>query len=362
MSNNTIYQTSPAHGRPPFGDNMRAEQHSGNPNATSDHGALGNAMLIGDLSDDDDDDEDPFADGHRTPTQRQQPIPLAAPKPGYAAPVAALNLTSPTTPSPSASPVGRQPSPSQGPRPLMLVNNMNGGGSVPNSPRMPSPGISVPNTPHPLPPTITPIQPAFVRPNKADDRDIKFAPTTPILRGEKEETLLPRRGERGDDFWRRFSMVVKQERMLPQTQKESAWLRKTKNGSTRLSRWVWIIGLALLIVIIAAIALGVYVSSKNQTHNAPTAFGGSANEGLSTGTDTVHASVTNGGAIEHSSSRHVSPTATVARRGDDNMPEVTALPPSPVLIHERSSFEDTNVVRAIPPSRHRRAYHNRSEA
>lgn len=177
-------------------------------------------MLNGDMSDDDD-DEDPFGDGHSAPVQRQQPIPLAAPKPGYAAPVAALNLASPTTPSPSASPVGRQASPSQGPRPLMLVNNLNGVGSAPNSPRMPSPGISVPSTPHPLPPTITPIQPAFVRPNKvAEDRDIKFAPSTPILRGEKEETLLPRRGERGDDFWRRFSMIVKQERLLPQAQKE----------------------------------------------------------------------------------------------------------------------------------------------
>jgi hypothetical protein len=184
--------------------------------ARDDDGAdtLGNAMLNGDS---DDDDDDPFDDSHRPAQQQQQPIPLAAPRPGYAAPVAALNLA---TPSPAASPVGRQQSPSQGVRPLMLVTNMQTG-SAPPSPRMPSPGINVPSTPHPLPPTMTPIQPAFVRPSKVtEERDVKFAATTPILRSEKEETLLPRRGERGDDFWRRFSMVVKQERALPQSQKQ----------------------------------------------------------------------------------------------------------------------------------------------
>lgn len=152
------------------------------------------------------DDDDPFDDSHRpsTETVRQQPIPLAAPKPGYAAPVSALNLA---RPSPAASPEGRQPSPqmSQVPKPLMLVNNMNT--------RIPPPAaIAVPSTPHPLPPTMTPIQPVFALPGKADDeREVKFAATPPILRGNKEETLLPRRGERGDDFWRRFSVIVHQE-------------------------------------------------------------------------------------------------------------------------------------------------------
>lgn len=174
-------------------------------------------IMCGDV---DDDDEDPFDDRHRSvvlePQQQQKPIPLAAPKPGYAAPVSALRITTPMSPSPAASPVGRQPSPSH-PRPLMLVDNLNS----PISPRMPSPGAGMPSTtPHPLPPTITPIQPVFARPSKnAEERDVKFA-AQPILRGEKEETLLPRRGERGDDFWRRFSMVVKQESAMPASQKE----------------------------------------------------------------------------------------------------------------------------------------------
>ena len=95
----------------------------------------------------------------------------------------------------------------------MLVDNM-------NQSRAASPVVHVPATPHPLPPTITPITPVFVRPTKADeDREVKFVASTPILRGDKEETLLPKRGERGDDFWRRFSMVVKQERMTPTSQK-----------------------------------------------------------------------------------------------------------------------------------------------
>lgn len=174
-------------------------------------------MMSGDM---DEEEDDPFHDRHRSIVleqhQHQKPIPLAAPKPGYAAPVSALRIATPTTPSPAASPIGRQPSPSH-PRPLMLVNSLNS----PTSPRMPSPGLSMPSTtPHPLPPTMTPIQPVFARPSKnADARDVKFA-TQPILRGEKEETLLPRRGERGDDFWRRFSMVVKQESTMPPTQKE----------------------------------------------------------------------------------------------------------------------------------------------
>jgi hypothetical protein len=157
--------------------------------------------------DSDDENDNPFDDRHRSMQPLQKPIPLAAPKPGYAAPVSALNIHSPTTPSPAASPVGRQPSPS-GVRPLMLVNNMNN----PSSPRLPSPGgQGVPQTPHPLPPTITPIQPVFARPSKnVEDRDVKFV-TGPILRGEKEGALLPKRGEKGDDFWRRFSMVVKEE-------------------------------------------------------------------------------------------------------------------------------------------------------
>jgi hypothetical protein len=109
-------------------------------------------------------------------------------------------------------------------------------------------------------------------------------------------------------------------------------------------------------IIVGAIGLGVYVSSKNQSHNAPTAIGGSANEKLNTQSPTMP---TAAGGIVHSTSLHVQPTFTVARREEEVEPTSTGLPP--VLLHERSSFEDANVVRVVPPSRHRRVNHNRSE-
>lgn len=140
-------------------------------------------------------DENPFDDTNARQVQ-QKPIPLAAPQPGYAAPVAALNLS---RPSPVATPEGRMPaSPemSEYPKPLTIVNQQ----------------ASLPNTPHPLQPPMTPISPVFARPSKSPaPRDVKFS-AQPILRGDKEETLLPRRGQRGDDFWRRFSMVAKEEK------------------------------------------------------------------------------------------------------------------------------------------------------
>jgi hypothetical protein len=59
-----------------------------------------------------------------------------------------------------------------------------------------------------LQPPMTPIVPVFVRPSKSPaPRDIKFA-SEPIMRGNSEDMLIPKRGERGDDFWRRFSMVA----------------------------------------------------------------------------------------------------------------------------------------------------------
>ena len=174
-------------------------------------GALGSSLMNGDL-----DDDDPFDDSKKAPSfdAPRPTIPLAAPKPGYAAPVSGLKLA----PSPATSPTRRTPSPQQMaqiqvPRPLMLVNTMND----PASPRNMSPAVSVPSTPHPLQPPMTPIQPAFVRRGAAE---VKFASATPIVRGEQEDTMLPKRGERGDDFWRRFSMVVKQEAIKPKAEKQ----------------------------------------------------------------------------------------------------------------------------------------------
>jgi hypothetical protein len=67
----------------------------------------------------------------------------------------------------------------------------------------------VPSTPHPLEEPVTPITPAFLRPTKTPD-NVQFA-TEPIMRSDSEDHLLPRRGDKGDNFWRRFSMVAKEE-------------------------------------------------------------------------------------------------------------------------------------------------------
>lgn len=131
--------------------------------------------------------ENPFDDSKQ---MVPQPIPLAAPRPGYAAPVAAL-----MRPSPAVTPEARSPEMSEFPQ----------GG--------------MPSTPHPLQPPMTPIAPVFARPTTATSRDVKFA-STPIMRGDSEDTVLPRRGNTGDDFWRRFSMVVKEDMATPASQKQ----------------------------------------------------------------------------------------------------------------------------------------------
>ncbi|KAI0662288.1 hypothetical protein C8Q70DRAFT_637140 [Cubamyces menziesii] len=78
-----------------------------------------------------------------------------------------------------------------------------------------------------------------------------------------------------------------------------------------MSRWVWVIGVTLLIIIAGAIGLGWYVSHNSTTHNAPTAIGGSANEkAIDAQTSTTAVAE----AMATSTVLHVSPTNTVARR------------------------------------------------
>ncbi|KAI0051111.1 hypothetical protein FA95DRAFT_1535228 [Auriscalpium vulgare] len=290
---------------------------------TSGMGNLGMALMNGDFDDDDDDETE--QDKHAAlaaatspqkmpvpqhpPNVNSMPMPLAAPRPGYAAPIAALRMPNPS-PSPDA--------PYQMPRsPPGLANA--------GAPRHPPPAalamapprpapISVPSTPHPLPPTMTPIQPVFARPAKGSlpPVEVKWGPDS-IMRGNSEEKLIPRRGEKGDDFWRRFSMIAKEESKKSPSQKESSWLRKTRNGTSRMSRWVWVIGIVLLVCAGLAIGLGIYLSQKSSSHQAPTAIGGSANESLGVATTTTLAKGAKGTA-GLSTTPHVSPTFTVARR------------------------------------------------
>ncbi|KAI0700047.1 hypothetical protein C8T65DRAFT_658527 [Cerioporus squamosus] len=307
MAQPVIYSTPPLAGRPPFAtdepDHIYAQQQqdpSRRLRQPPPQDLNGRSSAYNMYDQYLDEKENPFDDSKQMNPQPK--IPLAAPQPGYAAPVAALNLA---RPSPAATPDGRMNASPE-------MSEYGGG--------MASQG-GIPNAPHPLQAPMTPIAPVFARPSTATSRDVKFA-STPIMRGETEDTVLPRRGQRGDDFWRRFSMVAKEEMAAPQ--KQSMWLRKTQNGTTRMSRWVWIIGLTLLIIIAGAIGLGWYVSHNSTTHSAPTAIGGSANEkAIASASDSAAAA----GGTSTSVPFHVTPTNTVARRALEPIPTPQALYP-----------------------------------
>ncbi|CDO70856.1 hypothetical protein BN946_scf184801.g49 [Trametes cinnabarina] len=335
MAQPIIYSTPPLAGRPPFAtdepdsiyDQRQPEQTRrlrqqppADPNARTSAYNVYDQYL-------DEKKENPFDDSKQV---YPQPIPLAAPQPGYAAPVSALDLS---RPAPAATPDGRQPA-----SPEMSEF---GHGPV-------SQAGSIPSTPHPLQPPMVPIAPVFARPSTATSRDVKFV-AQPIMRGDTEDTVLPRRGQRGDDFWRRFSMVAREDMSTGPGQKQSWWLRKTQSGTTRMSRWVWVIGLTLLIIIAGAIGLGWYVSHNSTTHSAPTAIGGSANEkAIDSETPTSTAVA---GALATSTVLHVTPTKTVARRADEPIPTPMAIYP---VTARGSSAHRVHVVQA---HRHGRRTH-----
>ncbi|KAH8825163.1 hypothetical protein DL96DRAFT_1712185 [Flagelloscypha sp. PMI_526] len=225
-----------------------------------------------------DDDANPPPQ-YRLQAQTPQPPPaatIAAPRPGYAAPIGALNNAAGTRQVPPGIQV---PHPHQ---------------QVPHS----SPS---PTSPHPLQAPITPIQPAFARPRPPKEgQDVKFSGD--VVRGGKEDTMLPRRGEKGDDFWRRFSMVVKDEG--GQREKTSAWLRKTQNGTSSYSKWIWIIGVILVVAAAGGIGLGWYMSHKAPDHYKPTVIGGSEGEAASTSTTSVRPVGSNGSTCSQQSSRY----------------------------------------------------------
>lgn len=249
------------------------------------------------------------------PQELRPAIPLAAPRPGYAAPIAKLNLAKPP---PVVTSYARQPQQHHGMQPPLQSPHFS-----PTSPLNP--------TPHPLQPPITPIKPVFAAPRTRDSVRFKNQPC--IMRGGSEDTLIPKRRQKRDDFWRRFSMVAKEESSKPQSQKESPWLKKTRNGTSRLSRWVWCIGVLFLMCIGGAVALGWWISHNTTGHERPSSLGGSENMTLlSTSTPTAAAthsqSAVGGQGAVATASKKVTPTLTVARRTVS--PEPT---PSAYLAH-----------------------------
>ncbi|KAJ7244997.1 hypothetical protein B0H12DRAFT_1073579 [Mycena haematopus] len=251
---------------------------------------------------------------------------IAAPRPGYPAPIAALNQSangSVARPAPTAAPMGRAP-PSGGHPNLRIEPPAPGSPYSPNSPfanGAPSPSGS----PHPLQAPITPITPVFARPQRTNTTDsngsVAFSETKGlIMRGDSEGTIPRPRGQKGgDQFWRRFSMVAKD----PDEKRPSSWLTKAQGGANRLSRWVWVIGIILVVCAAGGIGIGVYLSEEASAHYRPDAIGGSADEALSSLAVTSSASKGAKGAVATSSSPHVSPTNTVARREPEVFAHVT---------------------------------------
>ncbi|TFK52190.1 hypothetical protein OE88DRAFT_1369047 [Heliocybe sulcata] len=306
-------QSEPQRGvrqQPHADPNSRTSAYNVYDNYLDGNDAVGAGFMNGDM-DDDDNDQNPFQNKHAIQVPATQPIPLASPRPGYAAPNPVHALDSISRPSPAAMRDGQMSEAN----PIRLA--------------IPPPApVNVPSTPHPLQPPMTPITPIFARPRNEAANGVKFETSQlrpGIMRAHSEDTPLPRRGERGDEFWRRFSMVAKSDT------KESFWLKKTQNGTSRLSRWVWVIGLFLLACIAGAVALGVYVSHKSTTgHSTPKAIGGSANEAATSTEGAATAS-----AVGAPSSHHVSPTNTVARRAVDEIFPTPAVVPIVPIVHHR---------------------------
>ncbi|KAG9118707.1 hypothetical protein FRC07_006653 [Ceratobasidium sp. 392] len=233
------------------------------------------------------------------------------------------------------------------PTPVFMAPPANGGAGTPSTagfgpvPGTPNEGLH----PHPLQAPNTPITPVFAAPPRTVNFDEKNF-NTPILRGNKEETLLARRGEKGDDFWRRFSMVAKQENAKPTAQKtsffvcsrfnpaprvppSSPWLRNTQSGRSRMSRCVWVVAVILLLAIAGGIGVGWYFTHNNPGHTRPTAFGGYENEGMNgPGSSSISASASatsthTGGLVKatHASTTRAStaaatPTAALDKRSE----------------------------------------------
>ncbi|KAJ3731266.1 hypothetical protein DFJ43DRAFT_1155773 [Lentinula guzmanii] len=293
--------------------------------------ALGAGFMNGSMDDDDDELEEkynPFTSAkekeaskqamlaaaispRKTPTPPPQYI--ASPRPGYAAPIEALSRPEPAAvPAIRQSPNGLSINTSNNPFATPMDRQ-----AFPGGPHIPQP-IAVPSTPHPLQPPMTPITPVFARPRQ---QDVHFD-EKPIMRGAGEGTSIPSRGEKGDDFWRRFSVVVKEQNSKPAQLKQSSWLKTTQGRTNSMFRWVFFIGMILAVCALGAIGLWWYASHNSTAHDQPQALGGSEKESGSSSTVGVASS-----AATLQASLHVSPTNTVARRILDEVyePQPTGL-------------------------------------
>jgi len=275
-------------------------------------GAVGMGFLTGDI-DDDDEDEDLFSKPSNhppglTPLGRPGPavvspsydIPPA--KPGAAKiPNVLRSMAQPKPPQPIQVSFANQTQQRQGMRapPPAILN-------LPHVKAPPTPG---PMSPHPLQPPKTPIIPAFARPkNNTDASDVKFT-SDAILRGNKEETLLARNTPKGAEFWRRFSVVVKEEQKRPGKFFKSSWLSDQKTQSFRLNLCVWVVALVLIGLIAGGGVLIWFLTSHNSVTN-PKVLGGSAEGGIVNGTSSVPTATSTTGFHVYSVTGDLPPSST----------------------------------------------------
>jgi len=255
--------------------------------------AVGLGFLTGDIDDEEDDEELYTKPSSHPPGLTPQG------RPGPAVVTANLNIT----PSrPAAAKVhpsqGFMPQPRPGPAPIQAraPNQVNVSTRAPppavlNLPQLRAPPTPGPMTPHPLQPPKTPIAPAFARPRlKTEPSDVKFTADA-ILRGNKEETLLARNTPKGAEFWRRFSVVVKEEQRHPGRFFKSNWLTEHQSRSFRMNLCIWVVGLLMLAGIAGGGVLIWFLTSHNSV-TTPKVLGGNAGEGNSNGTTSGVASLT----------------------------------------------------------------------
>lgn len=237
---------------------------------------------------------------HQQQQMQQNPIPRGTGTTGVQRPAAAalrVDVPQPAMPIPRAPIPAFMPGPSPSPSPSFI--------------------------PHPLNAPSTPITPVFARPSfqaEPPKEKVKFKDGT-IMRGNSEETLIPRGTAKGEEFWRRFSFVAKEE----PKRKKSRWLRNTTRTNTTCSRFVWCISIVLLLAIGGAIGIGWYLT-HNDKAAPPLAVGGSANQSQLT---SVGAANTAAAAASNTSRVLVAPTAVETKKRDLEDVGPTPAPASP---------------------------------
>lgn len=298
-------------------------------------------FLTGDIDDDDDDDE-PYSKPASHP-------PGLTPhgRPGPAVANTGISNFAPRKPEPvralGREPVRTAPAPIQVSFPIQTQPSMRapppGALNLPQ-PRMP-PTPTAPMSPHPLQPPKTPITPAFARPRlRTEASDVKFSPDV-ILRGNKEETLLSRSTPKGAEFWRRFSVVVKEEQSHQGRFFKSAWLTDHQSRSFRLNLCVWAVGLCLLGAIAGGGVLIWFLTSHNSV-TVPKALGGNAGAALLNATTSITPSTTSSFHF-HTVTGDLPPTTVPTIPADEAAPTA---PPDPAAIQKRASNRSSRALRS----------------